>query len=145
MDALRGRHAMKAKHICRLVGLMAILGAGSALAAPEPPLSPDEGRKIAPLLLVAAEPLFDASASAAPAGAPATATLGPIATAMGARLEGGVPVADLLFAIEGGGAQALAALGIRVDTVVGPVATARAVPLALVDDLARRPEITRLE
>jgi len=69
MDALRGRHAMKAKHVCRLVGLMAILGAGSALAAPQPPLSPDEGRKIAPLLLVAAEPLFDASASAAPAGA----------------------------------------------------------------------------
>ncbi len=136
---------MKAKHICRLVGLMAILGAGSALAAPAPPLSPEEGRKIAPLLRVAAEPLFDASASAAPAGAPVIATLSPMAAALGARIEGGVPVADLLFAIETGGAQSLAALGITVDAVVGPVATARAVPLALVDDLARRPEITRLE
>jgi len=93
------------------------------------------------LLALAAEPLYEAAAS----GARGTAMLSPAASALGARLLAGVPVADLLFAVEGGDLTSLSALGIEIDTVIGEVATARAVPLALVDDIARLPVIERVQ
>ncbi len=122
--------------------VLLVAGAWSVSAAPARPLTPEETRKIAPLLAVAAEPLADTDVAAASA---LPAELSPVAAVMGARVENGVPVADLLLEVPGGDTRALAELGLQVDAVVGDVATARSVPLSLVDDLARHPAVARLQ
>ncbi len=133
---------MNAIRVSRRSGLLVaalLISATSAVAAPS--LSPEEGRKVQPLLALAAEPLYEAAASPG-RGAP---MLSPAASALGARLLAGVPVADLLLAVAGGDVTSLSALGLEIDTVIGEVATARAVPLALVDDIARLPVVERVQ
>jgi subtilisin family serine protease len=123
-----------------LVLLGVLLGASSAAAFPG--LTADETRKIDPLLAVAAAPFAAEDGASSPAR---SAALTPMAVAAGVELVNGVPSVPLLFRVDGGQVHGIESLGITVDAVVGDVATARAVPLARIDELARRPEVAAIE
>lgn len=108
-------------------------------AAGFPGLTAEEARKLDQLLAVTASPLVSPLAPRAPI------TLGPLAPLAGVEVKNDVPVAPLLIQVRDGDTLGLEALGIVVDAVVGEVATARDVPLARLADLARRPEVMRIQ
>src|SRR5688572_3160393 len=124
-----------------LLGLLAPgarLHAAAAVPGVIPGLEPEAAQKLDPLLWMA---LAAERAAAARGEAPAQALA---IMAIGAENGAAGPTVDLLIQVQDDLAGMRPALAVPITAMIGRIATATAVPIARVADLARDPPVARL-